>query len=1048
MCQQHQLVRIIPLVFGLALLLGGGVEQPGSLGQQTPGKTLADLVPGEGLDVQLWAHEPQLYCPTAFDIDEKGRVWVAEGVNYRRAAGPKTADPPYYLKPLRKTGDRIVVLEDTKGTGVCDSARVFYEGLDIKSPQGFAVIGDKVWVSQSPTIFTIEIKPDGTAGKKETVLTGFNGLHSDHSVHSLTMGPDGKLYGTFGDTGCDTRFPDGSRLVTDGKPWRPGCAFRMNYDLSGIEVIGHNFRNGYECASDSFGTTFMSDNDEDDGNQYCRFVYVMEGGNFGWQPMPPVGLDWNLEQPGHVPLLMRTGAGAPAGLCVYEGTLLPEKYRGAPLLAECGAGWVGAFRLTPDGAGFRVAGAAVDGDGRQTIETLRQIRKPDMVLSSRDGWFRPSDVAVAPDGSVFVADFYNHIAGGRNLDAPWRGRIYRLIPKGHDGKYRVPPCNVSTADGLITALGSPNLATRARASLRIRELGPKALEVLTPHAQSPNRVLRARVLFQLATLGSEGQKVVSRALEDNDPVFRIVAIRALGRNGADMVAVARPLLRDPSPQVRRELLLALRDTDPAAACECLVALANQYDGLDRFYLEVVGIAFRGREAALFPHLVATWQKDEWNRRVAGLMWVLRPREMLATFAAIAADRQRELAARRIAVDMLGGLTEIKAGEALAALLGPDTPKELVHPALRYLNLKAKWVWKSLGRQPELQAALERLMKEPELRTEALQLSRSLGTRPLAQWMVSQPFPSVKGAGFDKAYPPEQADKPELLPDWTRARADADGTVDLAAQRTPRIDVVAYAATLLNVKEATALRLWLGSAAGIKVWLNGKLVHARQGQRELAARQDVIAVSLVAGVNRLLVKTEQGAAGWAYVLELEDPLAKVVEVTDASIPKVSAPASERLDPNKLPPDRELLALKGDASRGRQVFLRSKANCASCHKIKGEGGEAGVGPTLDGIGNKMGRDAILSEILRPSQSIAQQYYQWTIATKKGVAVTGVIVEETPERVVLKDAQGKATTIAKADIDERTRSDVSIMPEQLVGELTRQELADLLQYLVDLK
>jgi putative heme-binding domain-containing protein len=184
------------------------------------------------------------------------------------------------------------------------------------------------------------------------------------------------------------------------------------------------------------------------------------------------------------------------------------------------------------------------------------------------------------------------------------------------------------------------------------------------------------------------------------------------------------------------------------------------------------------------------------------------------------------------------------------------------------------------------------------------------------------------------------------------------------------------------------------------------------------------------------------------VELEDPLGKVAEATDASLPKVSAPASERLDPKKLPPDRELLALKGDAGRGRQVFLRSTANCASCHKIKGEGGEAGVGPSLDGLGAKMGRDAILSEILRPSQSIAQGYYQWTIVTRKGLALSGIITEETPERIVLKDAQGKATTVAKTDIDERTRSDVSIMPELLVGELTRQDLADLLQYLADLK
>lgn len=1027
---------------GLALLLVGASDRPAA--QQPPDKTLADLVPGDGLAVQLWASEPQLVCPTAIDVDEKGRVWVAEGANYRRAAGPKTADPPYYLTPHRKTGDRIVVLEDTKGTGVCDSARVFYEGLDIKSPQGFAVIGDKVWVSQSPDIFTIEIKPDGTAGKKETVLTGFGGTHSDHSVHGLTMGPDGKLYGTFGDTGCKTKFPDGRLLAPDGKPYRPGCVYRMNPDLTGVEIIAHNFRNPYECAVDSFGTAFASDNDEDDGNLYNRLVYAMEGGNFGWQPMPPVGLDWNLEQPGHVPLLMRTGAGAPAGLCVYEGMLLPEKYRGAPLLAECGARWVGAFPLQIDGAGFRVAGI----EGKQTIATQRQTRLPDMFLSSKETWFRPSDVAVAPDGSVFAADFYNHVAGGRNLDQPLRGRIYRVIPKGHDGKYAVPACDVSTNAGLVASLGSPNLAARARAILRIKELGPKALEVLAPHAETKDRILRARVLFQLATLGPEGQNLVRKTLADADPQMRVVAIRALKLNGADIVPVAQPLLRDASPQVRRELLLALRDVDPALACDSLVALANQYDGADRYYLEAVGIAFRGREAALFLHLEATWEKGEWNRRVAGLMWVIRPREALPVLAGIATDAKRRPEDRLIAVEMLSGLNDIKAGETLAALMHSETPREVLKAALKALNLKAKWVWKPLGRSPDVQAAVDRAIQDPALRAEALQLSRALGTRPLVQWMLSQPFPSVKGAGFDKTYPPETSDKPELLPDWTRARANPDAVIDIAVQRTPNTDVVAYAATLLNVKEACQARLWLGSGGGIKVWLNGKLVHAKTGQKELSARQDVVTLALPAGLNRLLVKTEQGRGGWAFIAEIEDPLGRIVEATDVSLPKVSAPASERLDPKKLPPDRELLALKGDPGRGRQVFLRSKANCAACHKIKGEGGAAGVGPTLDGLGAKMGRDAILSEVLRPSQSIGPTFFQSVVATKKGAALTGIIVEETPEQIVLKDAQGKPTTIAKKDIDERSRSDVSLMPELLVGELTRQDLADLLQYLADLK
>src|SRR5262249_6956177 len=114
----------------------------------------------------------------------------------------------------------------------------------------------------------------------------------------------------------------------------------------------------------------------------------------------------------------------------------------------------------------------------------------------------------------------------------------------------------------------------------------------------------------------------------------------------------------------------------------------------------------------------------------------------------------------------------------------------------------------------------------------------------------------------------------------------------------------------------------------------------------------------------------------------------------------------------------------------------------------GGATGVGPALDGLGVKMSREAILTEILRPSQSIGQQYVVWTVQTKDGKTATGIIVEDQPERLVLKDALGKSTTIRKTDIDERTRSDVSRSPELVAGELTRQGLADLLQFLADLR
>lgn len=1038
--------RRIFLFLFLFIAIAVAAAQP-ARAQLGPQEALRQLRPAEGLRVQLFAHEPQVYAPTAIDVDEQGRVWVVEGINYRKAGGPRTSEFPYFLKPLRKSGDRVLVMEDEDGDGFCDTSRVFYEGLDINSPQGFAVFGGKVWISQSPRIFTIEIKPDGTAGKQETFLTGFGGVHGDHSVHSVYLGPDGRLYGCFGNTHTVLELPDGRKIDNWTRANRGGVVFRMNLDRSGFEVLGHNFRNGYECATDSFGTTFYSDNDDDEGNQYCRLVYVMQGGNFGHQPQPPRGLDWNMETPGVVPILLRMGAGAPAGLCVYEGTMLPEKYHGMPMLAETGSGELFCFRLSNDGAGFRVAGAAVDDEGRQTIATLRQTRDGDVLLASEDRWYRPSDVAVAPDGSVFVADFYNHIAGGRKLDDDWRGRIYRLSAADHDESYRPGNCDVASDKGLIAALASPNLARRAKAILRIREKGAAVIPLLASQLNTPDRRLKARLLFQLASLPAAGQKHVVAALENEDSDVRIAALRALDQHQAASIEVLGSLVNDKSPQVRRELLLALRDAEQDACRELLLALAEQYDGYDRFYLEALLLALDGKEQV--REEIAAAMKDRSDRTAAGLLWALKPADALVRFSQTAADANRPLTERAIAADFLAQLADPKAGEVLLELIDESTPPTLAKPALRGLAANIEGRWKSLAKGTDLVARIEPWAKNETTRADALKLAHALGTRPIFQWRLSPALRAEASEGFAKVFPPEETDSPEQAEDWITAHVNPDGMVDLARQLRPNSNVVGYAVALVQASEPLETKLLAGSDDGIKIWLNGRLVHQNNITRGAGPRQDTATARFEKGLNRMLVKVNQGTGGWAFVVEVEDPFRKLTEITFEKAPRLVADPKLRLDPAKLPDDQQLLSQSGNAQRGREVFFRSTAECAKCHSLAGAGPTtATLGPGLDGIGKKMGKDALLESIVRPEAKIAPMYEVWTIVTTAGRTHTGLIVEENPDRLVMVDAAGKQVALAKDEIDGKEKSPLSLMPQQLVGHLTPQDLADLLEYLVQQK
>lgn len=1034
-------IRSMTFLCAVALVVTSAAQA-----QLKPQEAFDQLVPADDLQVQLFAHEPDVIAPTAMDVDEQGRVWVAEGVNYRKAGGPRSKEPPYFLKPLRRTGDRIVVLEDTDGDGHADRSRTFYEGLDINSPQGFAVFGGKVWISQSPAISTIDILPDGTAGKKEVFLEGFGGIHGDHSVHSVYLGPDGKLYGCFGNTHTVLKLPDGRRIDNWQRGTGGGCVFRVNLDRTGFEVLGHNFRNGYECATDSFGNTFYSDNDDDEGNHYCRFLYVLEGGNFGHQPKPPKGKDWNLERPGVVPYLMRTGAGAPAGLCVYEGTLLGKRYRGMPLLAETGSGELLGFKLEVDGAGFHAEGVSAMGK-RPTIAQLRETCSPDVLLRSEDSWYRPSDVCVAPDGSLLVADFYNRIAGGRKLDDELRGRIYRLIPKGHDGSYRPPQLNVDTDVALIKSLASPNLAARSAAVLRIQKLGDKALPALKGHADADSRILRARILFQLAALAPEGETIVRKALRDDDAEIRLAAVRALRRAGADMTNDLKQLAADDSARVRSEVLLALRDVDAAAAGGPLLKLAEQYDGSDRFYLEALLLALQGKDN--IKTQIAQQLAGRWDRRVTSLLWALRPPAALERLTEVAGDENRPLDDRVVAAQTLGLFDDQPAGRALLALIqDTKTRPPLAAAALEGLAGKIEGPWKSLDESSEILAAAEHWAKDEQLQPSALRLARRLGTRPLVDWRLSPAFRAPEQGRLDQVFAPEQSADAALAPDWATAKVGGDGIINLAAQRSPSTNVVGYGLCVVHAAEPLETRLLVGSDDGIKIWHNGRLIHAHQITRGVGPRQDTVDVSFKQGENRLLVKIDQGTGGWGFIVEVEDPFGKLTEIT-REVAAPLEPAGDPLNPAQLPPDEKLLAANGDAARGREVYFRSRAGCAKCHRLGEAGGRLdGLGPALDGIGTKMGRDGLLEAIVRPSAKIAPQYVQWNVVTRQGKTFTGLVVEEGPDKLVLLDIDGRRSEIAKGDIELKRQGSLSIMPQSLVAHLSAQDLADLLAFLAEQK
>jgi putative membrane-bound dehydrogenase-like protein len=434
--------------------------------KRDPKYAVGSLNVAPGLEATLFAAEPMLKNPTDIDVDARGRVWVCEAYNYRPAVNGN---------PTNKEGDRIMILEDTNGDGKADVSKVFYQGPELESPLGIWVQGNRVIVSDSPNVWVFtDDNNDDKADRKELLFTGIGGEQHDHGMHTFVFGPDGKWYFNFGNAGEQLLDKDGKPVVDvgTGKPidkqnFKQGMVFRCDPDGKNVELLGQNFRNNYEVAVDSYGTMWQSDND-DDGNKGVRINYVMEYGNYGYtDELTGAGWQanrtnaeaeipkkhWHLNDPGSVPNLLQTGAGSPTGMIVYEGKLLPQQFQGQMIHCDAGPNVVRSYPVQKDGAGYKA----------EIVNVLE---------GARDQWFRPADVCVAPDGSLIIADWYDPGVGGHQAGDQSRGRVYRVAPP--NSPYTMPKVDVSTTEGAIEALQSPNMSIRYAGWQKLNGMGMKA----------------------------------------------------------------------------------------------------------------------------------------------------------------------------------------------------------------------------------------------------------------------------------------------------------------------------------------------------------------------------------------------------------------------------------------------------------------------------------------------------------------------------------------------------------------------------------------------
>lgn len=943
------------------------------------------------LEISLFASEPMMTNPTNMDIDAKGRVWICEAYNYRNALNPRN---PYNAK-----GDRILIMEDTDNDGKADKSKVFYQGEDINAALGIAVLGNKVYVSCSPNVFVFtDENGDDIPDKKEILFSGIGGLQHDHGMHAFVFGPDGKLYFNFGNSGNTIISKDGKPYLDDkkevitgiGKPYREGMIFRANEDGTDLEPMAWNFRNNYELALDSYGKMWQSDND-DDGNRSTRINYVMDYGNYGFKD-EMTGADWrvrrtnmedsvfhkhwHLNDPGVVPNLLQTYAGSPTGIIFYEGSLLPAKYRNQIIHCDAGPNIVRAYPTVKNGAGFSASILNIlDG-------------------SKRDKWFRPSDITVAPDGSIFVSDWYDPGVGGHAMGDSLRGRIYRIAPKGI--KYKVASHDYSSAAGAAEALKSPNQAVKYLAYQSLKSMGSKAENSLKELLKDENPNMAARAYWLLADLNIDWINHAAKSSNEDVRVLSVRMARKYLKNSHDFL---NTMASDASLQVKREVALALRHKEYS---DIWVKLASDYKGNDRWYLEAIGIAANGDWDKSLELLKAK-EGNDWLKKshVKELVWRSRSTKTMEYLSEIiqSEDSKNKWKYYR-AFDFQKGTDKNDILFKLIKSVKSDEEKVAIFKLLDQSTIQSNANFKT--EFPKLLANIKNDLDFIDLVEKFNVKSQFNRLHNLALNSTDKQVAAEAGNTSVKIH----GTKGLLLelnnPKNAKKAIDKYGNVD-------------------NVSIAKEL---------VKIYSNKKYPDEirKLALNEMGGWESEVVLWEQFKANKIpaeYVETALGILKRTWHGDIRNEVNKIIATSSGQTINIE----------------NILKGTGDVMAGKEVFA---SYCITCHVAKNTGVD--FGPSLSLIGNKLSKQGLLNAVVNPSEGIGFGYETQEITMKNGDILQAIVTSKTEIDLIIKYPGSASVNILKLkDVAKIEQKNESLMPKFALNEA---ELKNLVTYMETLK
>ena len=950
-------------------------------GPLSPEEAAKSMIVPEGFHVTAFAGEPDVKQPVGFCFDDRGRLWVAEAYNY----------PNFGPRP----GDRIVIFEDANNDGKFDKRTVFYDQLNYVT--GIEVGFGGAWVMSPPNFYFIPDRDgdDVPDGKPEVLLDGFGTHANSHNLaNGFAWGPDGWLYGTHGRTNfsriAKPGTPDAERSQFDGG------VYRYHPVKHTWEPYADGTTNPWGIDWDDFGEGFVSN---------CvnpHLFHVIQGAHYEpWRNRESSRFAYEriATIADHLHYLgtpdFHFGIGTPeedtlggghahCGTMVYLGDNWPDQYRNTVFMNNIHGKRVNNDVLKRAGSGYTASHA------------------PD-VIRSKDPWHMGVTIQYGPDGSVFFTDWSDtgECHSVRNTQRE-TGRIFK-VTYGDAKPIDVNVAKLSDEELVKLHLHRNDwhvrharrvLQERAAAGRDMKQVRTELLKIFETHEEVPRKL---RALWTLHAIGEIDDAFLFIHLNHSSEYVRGWVVRLLcenyqaGRTGVQRLASMAG--SDTSAYVRLQLACALQRLLPSDRWEIASGLLKHAeDATDQNLPLMIWYGIEPLVDSDVPRFVELARdaaiplvRNHIARRIASHSQSKLGLEGLTKLIVDSRDEALQL-------DLLSGMLKGLEGQRSVAM-----PKSWAEAFAKLDTNQSARV---------RLAAIELALVFGD--TRALQSLRSLAmdekaTAPDRQRAVRSLI-AKKATGVGKLLT-------ELVDDAAVQSEAIRGLAEFDEAATPELLLGLYG-KLNNATKQDALQTLASRVA----WAT-KLMEAIEADR--VPRKDVTAFTA-----RQLLSLNDAALS-ARITKAWGEL----RTTPADKAKLIAGYKKRLAPEVIK--------RANLSAGRALFEK---NCANCHRMFGTGGM--IGPDITGS-QRTNLDYVLDNLVDPSAAVAKDFQMEVILTDAGRVINGLILDESDQALTIQTANERLV-VPKPEIEKRTLSQVSMMPEGVLQTLNNEQVRDLIGYL----